>query len=118
LAAVIVTLIAGMTLTAVGTASYRAGLAQGIAESGKAVAGGPMPYPYPPPYYGHHGPFGWGFGGILFPLFVLVLVFGVFRRRRWAGGCGDGRWRNGVPPAFEDWHRRAHESMADPAPKV
>ena len=60
----------------------------------------------------HAGPPG-GFGWFLFPLafvalfFILpALCFGG--RRGWHGGPG-----HGVPPAFEEWHRRAHAN--DPA---
>jgi hypothetical protein len=119
--AVVLVLVAAMAFLAVGTA-YRAGVAQGLAESGKlagpAGAAVPYAYPYPPPF-GFH-PYGFGFGGFLFPLLFLFLLFGAFRRRRWAGGCGDGRdrWPGGVPPHFEEWHRRAHEAAPDRAQKA
>jgi len=99
-------LVACAALAAVGFYGYNLGVAQGIAESGRAVAlpGGGVPvvvWPRP-----------WGFGFGFFPffplLFVLFWVFvlrGLFWRRSWGGrACGYG----GVPPAFDEWHRRAH----------
>jgi hypothetical protein len=112
-------LVAAMAFLAVGTTAYRAGVARGVVESGKLAGpeGGHFLYPYPP-YWFH--PFGFGFGGFLFPLLFVFLLFGVFGRRRWAGGCGYGRdgGPGGVPPRFEEWHRRAHESMTEPAGKA
>ena len=120
--AVALVLVATLAFLAVGTTAYRAGVARGVAESGKLVGaeGGHFLYPYPAPYW--FPPFGFGFGGFVFPLLFLFLLFGAFGRRRWAGGCGYGYgrqgWPGGVPPAFEEWHRRAHESKTDPAQKA
>jgi hypothetical protein len=48
----------------------------------------------------------------LFPLLglflILALVRGLFWRGSWVGGSGS--WKTGVPPVFEEWHRRAHQS--------
>jgi hypothetical protein len=121
--AVALVLVATLAFFAVGTTAYRAGVARGVAESGKLVgpeAGHFMyPYPpYPPPYWGP--PFGFGFGGFLFPLLFLFLLFGAIGRRRFGPGCGPGRHGGpgGVPPFFEEWHRRAHESMTEPGQKA
>ena len=50
------------------------------------------------------------FNGInAFVLFWFVLLRAVFwggRYRRWCG-----HYPTGVPPAFDEWHRRAHERM-------
>ena len=91
---------------AIGIGAYNAGMAQGFAESGRAVtappAGTPYVYIWPRP---------WGFGFFpFFPLFFFLLFFFVVRgllwRAPWRGGCG---YRyGGVPPAFDEWHRRAH----------
>ncbi len=102
----------------IATHAYNVGVAQGVAESGK-VSPPPAgaPYPYYGPYYGpyfYHGPFGFGFFGLLFPLLFIFLLFGLLRgafgRRHgwWAHSYGPGG--KGVPPMFEEWHRRAHES--------
>jgi hypothetical protein len=59
-----------------------------------------------------------GFFGFLFPLAFLFLAFAALRflfgRRRWGwrrGWVGHeyGPGGTGVPPMFEEWHRRAHE---------
>jgi hypothetical protein len=80
-----------------------------------------MPYfvPYGMPYGRgfHHAPF-FGCFGLLIPLFFLFLAVKAFRFMfwgpRWAhhmhGHHGPWRnhWENGVPPMFEEWHKRAH----------
>ena len=82
-----------------------------------------------------HPPLGFGFGflGCLAPLLFLLFFFGLLRLLFWAGpgrhafhhaGCGPGRrgmnWEKGVPPFFEEWHRRAHqpEPPAGEAPQA
>jgi hypothetical protein len=98
--------------------AYQAGLMRGQAESGLPAppqAGPPpgaTPYPY---YYGPywHRPF--GFFGFLFPLLFILLLFALLRGAFWDGRgpwhYGYGAWKSGgVPPVFEEWHRRAHES--------
>jgi len=102
--------------TALGIGAYNAGVAQGIAESGRFAAAPPsapgaVPYVYVWP---HH----WGFGFGFFPIFFLIFFFFALRGLLWGGpwrrGWG-GPWRGGyggVPPAFEEWHRRAHEQQA------
>lgn len=101
----IATLVIGAA-AAIGIGSYNAGVAQGMIESGRAVELPPGAVPYP---YGWHRPWGWGFGPI-FPLFILFFFFVVLRGLV-GGGPWRGGWRyryDGVPPAFEEWHRRAH----------
>lgn len=93
---------------AITTGAYNWGLAQGIAESGRTIAalpaGAPFVYVWPRP---------WGFGFFpIFPLLFFVLFFFVIRgllwRGPWRGGWG---YRyGGVPPAFDEWHRRAHDA--------
>jgi hypothetical protein len=65
---------------------------------------------------GGYGGYGYGHGGgfFLFPLFAILAVFLLFRgfrggyRGGWGGGCGpDARHR-----AFEEHHRRLHETQA------
>jgi hypothetical protein len=90
-------------MAAVGIYSYNVGWAQGVA-SGAAVAA-PGAVPLVPMYR----PWGWGFGFFpFFPLFFILFWFvilrGLFWRSHWRH-----RWdERGVPPAFEEWHRRAH----------
>jgi len=102
--------------------AYNAGVARGVAERAdltlpEGVPGwgiGPGPY-YGGPFF-HPRPFGFGFGflGCLFPLLFVFLVFGLMRGMFWRGPWGwkghrhSGPWEKGVPPPFEEWHRRAH----------
>jgi hypothetical protein len=87
------------------------------------------------------GHWGWGRGPgpfIFFPFLVIglvILLIVLTRRRRWYGPGGP--WRTGYgpwgpaswdagpygprqdegapPPAFEEWHRRAHETSGPPS---
>jgi hypothetical protein len=106
----------------VGFYSYNLGLAHGVAESTRIVAspGGTVPV------VAYYWPRPWGFGFGFFPffplLFILFWIFvlrGIFWRgaawRRGYGygygyGCGPGS----VPPAFDEWHRRAHAQQDAP----
>ncbi len=88
---------------------YNAGVAQGMADSGKLTT---TPYPYP--FYGpfFFRPFGFGFLGLLGPLFLFLIFFALLRGLFWGryrGGYGR-HWEGGVPPAVEEWHRKMHES--------
>ena len=108
--------------------AFNAGVARGVATNIQAPAGesGALPYPY----YGYgmrpFGFHGFGFFGLLVPLFLFFLVIGAFRRliwgprfgwhmhrRGWGGPMGHGPWGEGVPPMFAEWHRRAHQSPDD-----
>ena len=97
-----------MLACAVGFWAYQAGMAQGIEQSGKIAAPPPGAYPYPYPYYGWHRPWGFGFffGPLFFLAFWLIVVRGLFWRRRYGygGGCGPG----GRFDRLEEWHRQAH----------
>ena len=118
----VLVLIAGAV--GIGVYAYNAGVAQGLVDSGRLVAPAPgaAPGTVPYPYYGYGPffgrPFGFGFGflGCLFPLLFFILLFalirGLFWRGRWGWGPYGprGNWSQGVPPPFEEWHRRAHES--------
>jgi len=69
-------------------------------------AGAPYIYVWPRP---------WGFGFPFFPILLFLFFFFVVRgmlwRGRWAGGWG---YRyDGVPPMFDEWHRRAHAERPD-----
>ena len=89
---------------AIGIGAYNAGVAQGIAESGRVIAAPPAGTPYV-----YVWPRPWGFGFFpFFPLFFLLLFFFVIRGLLWRGPWRGGWGYRGVPPAFEEWHRRAH----------
>ena len=108
-------------VTGLATYTYNSGVAQGLAQSGKLPSPGPgvgpypgYPYPMYPYGYPFHGPFGFGFGffGVLWTVLIVFLLLGLVRRLFWRGygWGGHGRhWGRGVPPWFEEWHRRAHE---------
>ncbi len=111
---------------AIGGVAYRAGVAQGLADSGKLVApqsgvpygyyGGPMFFH--PPFF--HPPFGFGLLALLFPLLGIFLVFSLLRGLFWRGhgmhmAGKHGPWGNGVPPMFEEWHKQAHGQTSPPA---
>lgn len=102
--------------SAIGIGAYNAGVAQGIAESGRLIAAPPVATPYV-----YVWPRLWGFG--FFPFFPLLFFFlfffvvrGLLWRGRWHGG-----WRygyDGVPRAFEEWHNRAHARTSDPGSRT
>ena len=103
IAMVVALVVVAVALAAViGTTAYQAGLARGLADAGNSS--GPRPY-YGPFWYPR--PF-----AFLFPLLGLFVVLALVRGLFWRGWCAGGRgsWRSGVPPMFEEWHRRAHES--------
>ena len=97
-------------IAAVGAYEYRVGLARGLAVSGQQVpAAGPQAWPvWPYPYWGFH-PF-----GFVFPLLFVFLIFALARRLFWWGRPGGwrGSWRHDGRAQFDEWHRKAHESMA------
>ena len=89
--------------------AYGAGIAQGLADSGKLVAPTAPIAPYP--CFGMH-PFGFGFGplGCIFPFLFFLLFFALVRGFLWRGHWGaEG---HSVPPKFEEWHKRAHEPQS------
>ena len=120
-ALVLIAAIAGIAFFA-----FQAGVAQGSPVTIEAPAGQTAPVaPYPVYGYGHamrfYHPFGFGFGcfGLLIPLFLFFLVLRAFRvlfwgsRWGWGHHGGHGPWRQGwgergLPPMFEEWHKRAH----------
>ena len=130
-ALVLIAAIAGIAFFA-----FQAGVVRGSPVTIEAPSGETAPAPYP--YYGYgygmpfHRPFGFGFGFFGF-LIVLFLVFAALRALRflfwgprwgWSpmghqhGGHGPwGRWENGVPPMFEEWHKRAHGEAGQPEEK-
>ena len=109
--AILVALVLVAAAAAVGFMAYNAGVAHGLAESGRwaATSGAPGPYPY------MWRPWGFGFG--FFPFFFLLLCFFLLRGLLWRG-CGWGRYYDGVPPRFEEWHRRMHEQGTRPKTDV
>ncbi|HEX2454911.1 MAG TPA: hypothetical protein VHI99_14505 [Vicinamibacterales bacterium] len=96
----------------VGMWAYNLGVSHALVESSRLAALPPVQPGQPVPYvYVWPRPWGFGFG---FPLFVLLfwilMVRAFFWRGPWRGG-----WHRyeGVPPMFDEWHRRAHAEMAN-----
>jgi hypothetical protein len=103
----------------VGVYAYNLGVAHGIAESSRLIAasgGGAPAVPVWP------RPWGYGFGffpffPFLFILFWFFLLRGIFWRGGWHHRGWDYYGHGGVPPAFDEWHRRAHaQPGVPPAP--
>ena len=105
-------------LAGVGVYTYNLGVAHGLTAAAPATAPGataPVVF-YPRP---------WGFGFGFFPFFPLAILFwifvirGLFWRGRWGGyGYGCGHRYGGVPPAFDEWHRRAPAQQPPPVPQA
>ena len=120
-------IVAGLVLVAaiagIAFFAFQAGVARGSPITIEAPSGETAPLPY----YGYgmpyHRPFGFGYGfGCLGPLLAFFLLFLAFRFLFWGPRWGwgpRGPWRHGwgeggVPPMFEEWHKRAHgESTAE-----
>jgi hypothetical protein len=121
-------ILAIVAVVGIGLAAFNAGLDEGVsrqlAQSGdtqqvvRVYSHG----------WGYGRGFGFPFGLILFPLFIIgivLLVRGAFWRGRWGGprwwgpGYGPGgygppgRW--GGPQAFDEYHRHLHEQPQAPA---
>ena len=101
------------TVAGVGYYAYSAGVVHGIAESEHAAPGGGPPVVVWPRW-------GFGFGFFpFFPVFFFILIWflllrGLFwRGRGWSRGCGWG-YGSGVPPQWEEWHKRAHGQPGAP----
>ncbi len=112
-------------LVGVGAYAYNVGVAQGMLATDKAApAPGGVPYAYwGMPFAFHRVGFGFGFLNCLIPLFFFLLFFGLLRAFIWRGRWGHLRHMHGehgaphMPPMFEEWHRKLHETPTPPAPK-
>jgi hypothetical protein len=102
-------------LATVGFYTYNLGVAHGVAESTRAIAaapggaGAPAIVVWPRPW-------GVGFGFFpFFPLFFILFWVFVARGLFWRGARRGRSCRyDGVPPAFDEWHRRAHAQQTPP----
>ena len=115
-ALVLIAVLAGIAFFA-----FQAGVAKGSPITIEAPSGESVPAPYLHDGYGYgmrfHHPFGFGFGcfGPLLAFFLLILAFKSFRMMMWGSRGGHhmhgpwGRhWEGGVPPMFEEWHKKMH----------
>lgn len=128
---VVFRIVAGLVLLAaiagLGVFAYQAGVAHGVAANIQIPATDTTESPYL--FYGmpyrHFMWFpGFGFLGLMIPLFLLFLAFGASRRMIWGPRWG---WRHlgrgpmghhgsggeGVPSIFSEWHRQAHASSSE-----
>ena len=88
----------------VGLVGYQIGLSQTVATAVPAAGAVPVAYPY---WYGPHL-FGFGFFGLLFPLFFLFLFFGLMRAAIGGGrGWGGHGWTS-RRERLEELHRELH----------
>jgi hypothetical protein len=97
----------------VGVMAYNAGVAHGVAQSGKIVVPPPGSYPVYP-YAGWHP---WGFGFFLAPLFFLFFFFFVVRALFWGAGWRRGRMGGCGYRGLDEWHREAHQTMSGGTPQ-
>jgi hypothetical protein len=114
-------ILAGLVLLAavagIAFLAYNAGVAQNLPLPAGAEAPALPAYRYGPYGWHPHAFFGFGCFGPLLALFLFFLALRAFGFLFW--GARWGHWRHhgphhsgwggeGVPPAFEEWHRRAH----------
>lgn len=126
---VVMALVIAAGLGGLGLMVFNAGVAQGLAESGKlAIAAGSQGAATTGAWYAYPHAWGFGFGplGCLVPFLLLLGFFAVMRLLFWGrhsyrpwGASGGrshfGRWEeHDVPPFFDEWHRRVH-SESGPA---
>ncbi|MGB8645386.1 MAG: hypothetical protein WCF84_09115 [Anaerolineae bacterium] len=111
-------------IAGVGMSVYNMGVMQGVMDGGRYAPApvapavpAPSTAPAPYPYYGpSFRPFGGGFLSFIGPLIGLAVLFTLFRMifrshgGHWRGHHGRGWGEGGVPPMFEEWHRRAHQA--------
>ena len=108
-------------IAGIGFFAYQAGFAHGSPVTIQAPSGESLPAPYYGYGYGmpfHRSHFGFGFGcfGPLLAFFLVVLALKSFRMLFWGPRWGWGhhrghwgrRWEGGVPPMFDEWHKRSH----------
>jgi len=91
-----------LLLSVVAGVAYQVGVSTAATVTGTAGATAVAAYPY-------WHPFAFGFFpffGLLFPIFFLFLIFGLFRA---AFGGGHRMGYGGGPRMFDEWHRQAHE---------
>jgi len=113
-ALVLVAVLAGIAFFA-----YQAGIANGSPITIESPSGESAPAPYYGyglPFYRWHYGFGFGCFGPLLALFLIFAAFRAFRFAfwgpRWGWGSHRGHWgkhwEGGVPPMFDEWHKRSH----------
>jgi len=112
----------------IGTTVYNAGVTAGLTEAAQQAAASGDPAPIIRDGYGYgwgapyaHGPFGFGFFGIIFWILGIFLIIGLVRAvfgGRWGGPGprGPGGW--GRREMVEDWHREMHRRESESEPRA
>lgn len=128
LARIVSALVLIAAISGIAFLAFNAGVAQGSPVTIQAPSGEPATIPHPVYGFGYpfHRPFGFGYGfpGLFAGLFFLFIALHAFRflfwglRRGWGypmhgHGHGGMHWREGVPPMFDEWHKRAHDARAE-----
>ena len=121
-------ILAIVAVVGIGLAAFNAGLDEGISRQLASSGDAGQVVRVVGPGWGYGRGFGFPFGLILFPLFIIgivQLVRGAFWRGRWGGprwggpGYGPGGYGPpggwGGPQAFDEYHRRLHEQPPAPA---
>jgi hypothetical protein len=108
-------MLVALAVIIVGVGAYNLGVSHAVAVNpqvaGGAAAGAVQGAPGVVHHYGWHRPWGFGF---LFPLFFFGFWFLMARTFFWRGGWrryGTDYGPSHVPPAFDEWHKKAHDQM-------
>ena len=121
-------ILAVLAVIGIGFAAFNAGVDQGVSQQLARTGGAQQVVRVVGPGWGYGRGFGFPFGLILFPLFIVGIVLllrGAFWRGRWGGGprwwgpgygpYGPGSGSSwGGPQAFDEYHRRLHEQPGTP----
>jgi hypothetical protein len=126
-------ILAVLAVIGIGVAAFNAGVDQGVSQQLARTGDAQQVVRVVGPGWGYGRGFGFPFGLILFPLFIVGIVLllrGAFWRGRWGGGprwwgpgygpggpgYGPGYGRPwGGPEAFDEYHRRLHDQPGTPA---
>ena len=116
-------ILAVLAVIGIGVAAFNAGVDQGVSQQLARTGDAQQVVRVVGPGWGYGRGFGFPFGLILFPLFIVgivLLIRGAFWRGRWGGGPrwwgpgygpgGPGGYGQpwGGPQAFDEYHRRLH----------
>lgn len=106
----------------IGAAAYSVGLSQGATHAAAVAGGNADAIDASWGVYHRHGWWGFPFGPILAIFFWVWLVRAMFWGFRGPWGWRR-RWRyyddyDGGPRGWDEWHRQAHQRMADEKSKV
>jgi hypothetical protein len=117
---VLAVLLLVLVAAGIGTWVYNAGVSAGLAEAAVQATASGEPVPPGAWGWGHaygpyaHGPWGFGFFGILFGILLLFLVIGLVRAA-FGGGWGHGGpgSHHGRHAMLEEMHRDFHRREAE-----